>query len=199
MLVASGLGYTRLGGNPSGVPGVRRFNARSAAGALRGEPFAWTTKVGSPDSRALAEAVYRFQHEKQCGDVTGPGARSLQDVYSALPNNCVNRDGMLGHKTMCMIVQSMTNPGDAWGDFWRDTLVVGHENMAKYGGPNATCRLRCGQVACSRREAAGCAPCASGGSPPGAEPPQIRTAGLSSLLWVAAIGVGAWAYLGGGK
>jgi len=159
-----GLGYRKLGENRSGIAGVKRFNSNSAAG--RQGPGRWSVKgnfFSGPSDAKLAEWVYRFQHDYQ--NCPGkPSAQSLKskdnpwDVYRAI-DYCKNRDGMIGHATMCQIVQAIAKGMPFWGPFWAANLDP-KQNLAHYTTHGAEgCSFLCGDVACDKRAVTNCPPC----------------------------------------
>jgi hypothetical protein len=143
---------------------VKRFNTNSSAG--RQGPGPWSVKgrfFSGPSDAKLAEWVYRFQHDYQ--NCPGkPSAQSLNsqnnpwDVYRAI-DYCKNRDGMIGHATMCQIVQAIVKNLPFWGAFWSANLDP-KQNLAHYAANGAEgCSFLCSDVACDKRAVTNCQPC----------------------------------------
>jgi len=151
-----GLGRSYLG-EAGGVQAAINWNSKSARGSK--DPANWSVKSGfsGPSDKKLAEAVYQYQHDVQCRTEghakLGPGSRI--DPYKKRPD-CNNRDGMIGNKTMCLIVREI-KAGTAWGQFWGARLNVG-QNTSQYGGA-ALCQLDCAEVHCDWRLKTGCPAC----------------------------------------
>jgi hypothetical protein len=165
-----GLGYVKLGGNPSGMRGLSRFNVSSSRGEKGAGP--WAVRAGgiftSPSDANLAQWVYRFQHDYQnCPGEGGQNVRSRSqgegwDPYKRR-TDCENRDGMIGAATMCQIAKAVTTGVPFWGKFWGDNLDL-KRNQSFYAsgaGSEQGCSFLCSDVSCGKRAATGCPPCGS--------------------------------------
>jgi len=179
----AGLGRSYYG-EPPGSP--TDWNRRSASGAKTGVA-SWGIKAGSkyssPSDVALAQDVYRFQHDVQnCAGPNDPSHRGA---------NCVNRDGMLGKKTACLIANAI-RANTEWGQHWNRHLSF-ERNFDKAG----TCSMNCADVACNQRANAGCQPCSGPGPGPGPGPNGEEKSNLPMILGgLAVIGLGWWVLKG---
>tara|TARA_Y100000004_G_C8943580_1_gene425231 strand:+ start:126 stop:953 length:828 start_codon:yes stop_codon:yes gene_type:complete len=166
------LGYPYFGANPrmSGMSPFERislWNRESSKGRKKGvAPWGVKGMYSDPGDINFAKMIYRFQHDySNCPSPSfGQNVSSTPDwdVTKKGYADCGNRDGMIGHGTMCAIVKVMTLP-DA-SPFWRNwfaanmDLKTNLKNFAK----DSKCGVRCADASCQSKAILNCPPCGSG-------------------------------------